>query len=120
MKITPKRLPILLLWIIAATAFASAQDAENALKQYEGKILVLRHPLESSSHHYDADGHVLNHEAEGPWTVYDNILVDKIGLSPDKLRFHGRRILFYSRMDNSRPSSSRCLKTGGTRPFHRR
>ena len=90
-----KRLALLLLFVAAGTLSAAAQEPENALKQYEGKILVLRHPLQSSSHHYDADGHVLNREAEGSWTVYGGILIDKIAVRPDQLRIQGRRILLY-------------------------
>jgi TonB family protein len=86
---------LLLLCLSAGTLSAVAQEPENALKQYEGKILVLRHPLESSSHHYDADGHVLNHEAQGPWTVYGGILIDKVTVRPNQLHIQGRRILFY-------------------------
>jgi hypothetical protein len=41
------RLALLLLCIAASTLSAAAQEPENALKQYEGKILVLRHPLQS-------------------------------------------------------------------------
>jgi TonB family protein len=86
---------LLLLCIAAGTLSAAAQEPANALKQYQGKILVLRHPLESSSQQYDADGHVLNHQAEGPWTVYGGILIDKVAVRPDQLRVQGRRILFY-------------------------
>jgi TonB family protein len=90
-------LALLLLCIAAGTLSAVAQEPENALKQYQGKILVLRHPLESSSHRYDADGHVLNHEAEGAWTVYGGVLIDKFAVRPDQLRIQGRRILFFFR-----------------------
>jgi TonB family protein len=90
-----KRFALLLLCIAAGTVSAAAQEPEKALKQYEGKILVLRHPLQSSSQHYDTDGHTLNHEAEGPWTVYGGILIDKIAARPDQLHIQGRRILFF-------------------------
>jgi TonB family protein len=79
---------------MAATAYASEQDAENALKVFEGKVLVLRHPLQGSSQEYDAEGKVLKGGDEGPWTVYGGVLIDKVGLSSDKLRIEGRRILF--------------------------
>ena len=91
-----RRLALLLL-CIAATLLAAAQEPENALKQYEGKILVLRHPLQSSFQRYDADGHVLNREAEGPWTVYGGVLIDKFTVKPTQLRIQGRRILFFFR-----------------------
>ena len=79
---------------MAATASASEQDAEKALKQFQGKVLVLRHPLHDSSQQYDAEGKVLRGGDEGPWTVYGGVLIDKVALSPDKLRSQGRRILF--------------------------
>ena len=85
---------ILLLCIVAGTATTSTPDAENALKQFEGKVLVLRHPLEGSSQEYDAAGKVLKGGDEGPWTVYGGVLIDKVALSPDKLRVQGRRMLF--------------------------
>jgi TonB family protein len=83
-----------LLCIAAGTATASTQSAESALKQFEGKVLVLRHPLQDSVQQYDAEGKVLKGGNEGPWTVYGGVLIDKVELSPDKLRFEGRRVLF--------------------------
>lgn len=94
MKHTYRRLTILLLSIVAATASASERDAENALKEFEGKVLVLRHPLQGSSQEYDAEGKVLKGGDAGPWTVYGGVLIEKVALSPDKLRFEGRRMLF--------------------------
>jgi TonB family protein len=89
-----KPISILLLCIAAGTATASTQSAESALKQFEGKVLVLRHPLQESFQQYDAEGKVLKGGNEGPWTVYGGVLIDKVELSPDKLRFEGRRVLF--------------------------
>jgi TonB family protein len=89
-----KPISILLLCMIASTATASTQDAANALKQFEGKVLVLRHPLQDSFQQYDAAGKVLKGGDEGPWTVYGGVLIDKVDLSRDKLRFAGRRVLF--------------------------
>ena len=80
--------------MIASTVSASTQEAEKALKEFEGKVLVLRHPLQSSSQEYGAEGKVLKGGDEGPWTVYGGVLIDKVALSPDKLRIQGRRILF--------------------------
>jgi TonB family protein len=95
MKDVRRSFAFLLLCIVTSAVSAAAQEPENALKQYEGKILVLRHPLESSSHRYDADGHLLNHEAEGAWTVYGGVLIDKFAVRPNQLRIQGRRILFF-------------------------
>ena len=97
MKVMHRLLAVLLLCIAASAVSATAQEPETALKQYEGKILILRHPLQGSSHHYDAEGHVLNHMVEGAWTVYGGILIDKFAVRPDQLRIQGRRILFYFR-----------------------
>jgi len=80
--------------MVAGTATASTQDAANALKQFEGKVLVLRHPLQENFQQYDAAGKVLKCGNEGPWTVYGGVLIDKVNLSPNKLRFEGRRVLF--------------------------
>jgi TonB family protein len=87
-----KRLPIFFLLALAAS-FATAQDAEHALKQFEDKILMLRHPLQGSSLRYDADGKVLKGGDEGPWTVFGGILIDHASLSADKLHITGRLML---------------------------
>jgi len=89
-----RSLVVLLLAIVAATGSASEQDAANVLKQFEGKVLVLRHPLQDSFQQYDAAGKVLKGGNEGPWTVYGGLLIDKVDLSHDKLRLGGRRVLF--------------------------
>lgn len=93
MKDNHRKLTILLLLVLAATASAVAQDAENALKQFQDKILMLRHPLQGSSLRYDADGKVLKGGDEGPWTVFGGILIDHASLSTDKLHLAGRRML---------------------------
>jgi TonB family protein len=84
----------LLLAMVAVTASASEQDAKSALKDFEGKVLVLRHPLQETFQQYDAEGKALKGGDEGPWTIYGGVLIDKVALSPDKLRFEGRRVLF--------------------------
>lgn len=94
MKHTRRSLAILLLAMAAATASASEQDAKSALKDFEGKVLVLRHPLQDSFQQYDSEGKALKGGDEGPWTVYGGVLIDKVALSPDKLRLGGRRVLF--------------------------
>jgi TonB family protein len=94
MKYTYRSLVALLLAIVGATASASEQEAANALKDFEGRVLVLRHPLQDSFQQYDAEGKALKSGDEGPWTVYGGVLVDRVRLSPDKLRFEGRRVLF--------------------------
>jgi TonB family protein len=88
------RLTILLLCCFIGVLAASAQDAETALKQFEGKTLILRHPLQSDSQRYDAEGNVLKGGNEGSWAVFGGVLVDHVVLTPDKLRVEGRRIFF--------------------------
>jgi len=89
-----RSISILLLCMVAGTATAFTQAAESALKEFEGKVLVLRHPLQDSFQQYDADGKVLKGGDEGPWTVYGGVLIDKVDLSSNELRFRGRRVLF--------------------------
>lgn len=94
MKDNYRKLTIWLLLILAATSSAVAQDAENALKQFQDKVLMLRHPRQGSSLRYDADGKVLKGGDEGPWSVFGGILIDHASLSKDKLHLAGRRMLF--------------------------
>ena len=88
------KLTILLLSIIASTA-SWAQDAEATLKQFEGKTLILRHPLEADFQRYDAEGKALKSGGkEGSWAVFSGVLIEHVTLTPDKLRLDGRRIFF--------------------------
>ena len=78
------KLTILLLSIIAWSATSRAQDAEATLKQFEGRTLILRHPFDSSSQRYDAEGRVLKGGGkEGSWAVLSGVLIDRITLTPD-------------------------------------
>ena len=89
------RFGIIFLTCCLFPALAGADEVEHALKQqFEGKTLVLRHPLEGSSMEFDAEGKVLKGGDEGPWTVYGGVRIDHVALSPEKLSFKGRRILF--------------------------
>jgi TonB family protein len=88
------QLTTLLLCFLVDGVAASGQDAEAALKQFEGKILILRHPLQSDSQRYDAEGKVLKGGSEGPWTVYGGVLIEQVVVAPSKLQFTGQRILF--------------------------
>jgi TonB family protein len=112
-----KPISILLLYMVANMASASAHEAENALKQFEGKVLVLRHPLHDSSQQYDAEGKVLKGGDEGPWTVYGGVLIDKVALSPDKLRIEGRRMLFLFRKRQFTAVEFKRLKKPVAPPF---
>jgi len=77
---------------ISGTA-ATAQDVEQSLKQqFEGKILVLRHPIQGGSLEYDSDGKVLKGGGEGPWTIYGRIKIDELQLQADKLLLKGTRV----------------------------
>jgi len=89
-----RRMIFFFLVVLTTTMPAAAQSASDALNQFHGKILLLRHPLENHSQQYDAEGNPLNGAGEGPWTVYSGILIDQVSLQADQLRMEGRRMLF--------------------------
>src|SRR5947209_14510805 len=87
-----KPISILLLCMLANIASASTQDAENALKEFEGKVLIFRHPLRDNSLRYDSEGKVLKGGPEESWTTNGRLLIDRIELTPEKISIAGRRI----------------------------
>ena len=87
-----KPISILLLCMLANIASASTQEAENALKEFEGKVLIFRHPLHDDSLRYDAEGKVLKGGPEESWTTNGGLLIDRIELTPEKISIAGRRI----------------------------
>jgi TonB family protein len=87
-----KPISILLLCMFANIASASAQEAENALKEFEGKVLIFRHPLRDDSLLYSAEGKVLKGGPEESWTTNGGLLIDRIALTPEKISIAGRRI----------------------------
>ena len=112
------RLKVLLLCVLGGSAACgSVQDAETALKQFEGKTLILRHPLQSDSQHYDAEGKVLKGGNEGSWTVFGGILIDQVTLTPGKLRVDGRRVFFLFQENKLVLFEFTRLKGHGTPPF---
>jgi hypothetical protein len=78
------------------SASASTQEAENALKEFEGKVLIFRHSLHDDSQRYDADGKVLKGGAEESWTTNGVVLIDHIELTPAKLSIAADEYLFFS------------------------
>jgi TonB family protein len=112
-----RRLNILLLCIAAFTTFASAQNAEKALQEFEGKTLILRHPQQSNAQQYDSAGNLLGSEPEGPWTVYSGALIDNVTLTPDKLSLKGRHILFLSQNGQFGPLEFKPLENAGPPPL---
>jgi len=78
--------------MLANIASASTQEAENALKEFEGKVLILRHPLRDDSLRYDAEGKILKGGSEQSWTTNGALLIDRIELMPEKISIAGRRI----------------------------
>ena len=78
--------------MLANIASASTQEAENALKEFEGKVLIFRHPLRDDSLRYDAEGKVLKGGPEQSWTTNGVLLIDRIELTPEKISIAGRRI----------------------------
>src|SRR5579864_50326 len=87
-----KPISILLLCMIANIASASTQEAENALKEFEGKVLIFRQPLRDDSLRDDAEGKVLKGGPEESWTTNGGLLIDRIELTPEKISIAGRRI----------------------------
>jgi TonB family protein len=87
-----KPISILLLCILGNIASASTQEAENALKEFEGKVLILRHPLRDDSLRYDSEGKVLKGGPEESWTRNGALLIDRIELTSEKISIAGRRI----------------------------
>ena len=111
-----KRL-LILLGILAATVHASGQGVDDALKQFNGRILVLRHPLQSNYQVYGPDGSVLSAASEGPWTVYSGIRIDKVKRHADGLRIEGRRTLFLFPQGRLTPMEFQILKNRIRPPF---
>jgi TonB family protein len=92
MKTRPLALLLMLIFgILASAAQTLEQDLE---KNYAGKVLILRHPVDKSSQKYDAKGNLLSGGTEGPWTLDGGLQVARIQLFPDKLDIEGRRRLF--------------------------
>ena len=89
-----KRFAVFSLAMLAGAVSASAQDAEKTLKQFEGKVLVLRHPGHDNSQQYDTAGMELKGGREEPWTTHGGMLIEHVELTPDKLRLSGRRMVF--------------------------
>jgi TonB family protein len=87
-----KPISILLLCLLANIASASTREAENALKEFEGEVLILRHPLRDDSLRYDAEGKVLKGGPEESWTTHGALLIDRVELTPEKINIAGRRI----------------------------
>lgn len=83
---------ILLLCMLASISSASAQETENALKEFEGKVLIFRHPLRDDSLRYDSKGKVLKGGPEESWTTNGGLIIDRIELTPEKISITGRRI----------------------------
>jgi TonB family protein len=112
-----KRLNWLLLGILAATLQASAQSVDDAQNQFKDKILMLRHPLRSNYQEYGSDGKVLSGTAEGPWTVYGGVQIDKVKRNADGLRIEGRRTLFVFPQGRLTPMKFQILKNRIQPPF---
>lgn len=93
------RQPLLVLLFIVGLSSAllasSVDDLKNTVNtQFQGKMLILLHPLGKESLRFNADGTLLKGGSPGPWTLYGAIRVDKVQLGPDKLRVQGQRIFF--------------------------
>jgi len=112
-----KPISILLLCLLSNIASASTQEAENALKEFEGKVLILRHPLRDDSLRYDAEGKVLKGGPEESWTTNGALLVDRIELTPEKISIAGRRIFILFGKNGLVLLEFKRLKGGGSPPL---
>src|SRR5215472_6019222 len=112
-----RRLSFFFLAVLAITVPVAAQNAAESLNPFQGKILLLRHPLENKSQQYDAQGTPLNGTVEGPWTVYGGILVDHVSLRADQLRLEGRRMLFLFEKGQFKLMEFKTLKDRRAAPF---
>jgi TonB family protein len=112
-----KPISILLLCLLANIAGASTQEAENALKEFEGKVLILRHPLRNDSLRYDSEGRVLKGGPEESWTTNGVLLIDHIELTPEKISITGRRIFILFGKNGLVLLEFKRLKGGGSPPL---
>jgi TonB family protein len=112
-----KPISILLLCLLSNIASASTQEAENALKEFEGKVLILLHPLRDNSLRYDAEGKVLKGGPEKSWTTNGVLLVDRIELTPEKISIAGRRIFILFRKNGLVLMEFKRLKNRGSSPL---
>ncbi|HEY2168654.1 MAG TPA: energy transducer TonB [Candidatus Angelobacter sp.] len=108
---------ILLLCMLANIASASAQEAENALKEFEGKVLIFRHPLRDDSLRYSAEGKVLKGGPEESWTTHGVLLIDRIELTPEKISIAGRRIFILFGKNGLILLEFKRLKGSGSSPL---
>ena len=112
-----KPMSILLLCMLANIASASAQEAEKAFKEFEGKVLIFRHPLHDDSQRYDAQGKVLKGGHEESWTTNGGVLIDRIELTPEKISIAGRRIFVLFGNKGLNLLEFKRLKGRGTPPM---
>ena len=94
---TLSRTTLFLFLLLAGIAPAFAQDAEAALKQFEGKVLVLQHPLRNKSLLYNSNGDLLTtikDKDAGSWTAYGGIFIENVSVAPDRLVLQGHRMIF--------------------------
>ena len=116
-----KRLNILLLCMLTSAGSAFAQEAEKALKEFEGKVLLLRHPLHGNQQQYDSAGKVLKGGVEEAWTAYGGVLINHVTLTPNQLQIEAKRMLF--QFPQQKPELTfealefKPLKRHGTAPF---
>jgi TonB family protein len=112
-----KRIAIYSLAMLAGAVSASAQDAEKPLKQFEGKVLVLRQPGHDNLQQYDTAGMKLKGGREEPWTSHGGMLIEHIELTPNKLRLSGRRMVFLFAQQQLAVTDLKKLKHHGKAPL---
>ncbi|HKV95151.1 MAG TPA: energy transducer TonB [Candidatus Angelobacter sp.] len=102
-----RRLLLILLFgvgISTSLLASSIDDLKNTVStQFQGKMLILLHPLGKESLRFNTDGTLIKGGSPGPWTVYGAIRVTKVQLSPDKLRVQGQRLFFSFKSSHPAP-----------------
>src|ERR1700742_2318940 len=88
----PRRSLFALACLLLCHVAAHAESLKDTLDQYKKHIMVLHAPFTSGVEKFDSNGKSLNPEPQGPWRVYGGFFVEKVGLSPQALRFEGQRV----------------------------
>ena len=98
---------LLSCFALLPTAVAADRTLDKILSdRYHDKVLVLRQPLQSDYQQYDSEGKPLMVAPAGPWTIYQGVVVKKIELDGDQLRFECKRVIYVFKQDRLVPFQS--------------
>ncbi|HET6177816.1 MAG TPA: energy transducer TonB [Candidatus Sulfotelmatobacter sp.] len=79
--------------LLACSLAAADESVEDQLRAtYLDKTLTLRHFYKGSQLSFQSDGSSIGATEVGPWTVYAEVQVKSINLSPHTLHIHARRV----------------------------